>query len=83
MLLHVCAVFDSATQAYQRPIFVPSRGLAVRSFNDEVQRQSPDNAMYNHPDDFELRFLGLFDDNTGQLVSHQAETLSRAKDVKP
>jgi hypothetical protein len=82
MYLHICSIFDSATQAYGRPIAVPSRGLAVRSFSDEVNRPGADNTMHNHPDDFELHAIGGFDDSTGMLTSIHPECLSRGKDLK-
>ena len=67
MLLLVCAVKDSAADAFGRPFFVPTIGLAMRSFIDEVNnRESPFNA---HPDDYTLFEIGDFDDNSGALVS--------------
>ena len=67
MLLKVCAVKDSAADAFGRPFFVPTIGLAMRSFIDEVNnRESPFNA---HPDDYTLYEIGDFDDNTGLLFS--------------
>lgn len=67
MLLKVCAVKDSAADAFGRPFFVPTIGLAMRSFIDEVNnRESPFNA---HPDDYTLYEIGDFDDNSGALVS--------------
>lgn len=67
MLLKVCAVKDSAADAFGRPFFVPTIGLAMRSFIDEVNnRESPFNA---HPDDYTLYEIGEFDDNVGSLVS--------------
>lgn len=68
MKLVICAVHDSAAQAYNRPIFVPARGLAVRSFSDEVLRDSPDNPMFHHPSDYSLFELGSFDDSIGLLT---------------
>ena len=69
MLLKVCAVKDSAADAFGRPFFVPTIGLAMRSFIDEVNnRESPFNA---HPDDYTLYEIGDFDDNSGALVSYE------------
>lgn len=80
----VVAVFDSAVQAYAPPIFVPARGLAVRSFTDEVNRQDQNNALFSHPDDFELRILAMFDENTGEFhkLPEGPEVLVRGKDVR-
>lgn len=63
MLLFMCAVKDRAAQAYGRPFYVASEGLAIRGFQDEVNRPAEDNPLNRHPDDFDLYVLGTFDDN--------------------
>jgi len=65
MKLVLCSVKDRAADAYGRPMFVPSVGVAIRSFSDEVNRKDQENQLFNHPDDFDLYELGEFDDNTG------------------
>lgn len=65
MVLTIVSIFDSATQAYSRPVFVQSTGVAIRSFTDEVNRDDPNNEMKRHPADFSLFHLGSFDDSTG------------------
>lgn len=77
----VVAVRDSAVGAFSRPFFVPTNGAAVRSFTDEVNRRADDNAMYAHPDDFELWRLCQFDDVLGEFVDQAPTCLIRAKDV--
>lgn len=67
MLLHVCAVRDSAADAFGRPFVVPTLGLATRSFIDEVA--NPQSAFHSHPGDYTLFELGSFDDNTGKFES--------------
>lgn len=86
MKLSVCSVFDSALQAFTRPVFVPSTGIAIRSFTDEVNRAAPpsENPMFGHPEDFELRLLAMFDEDTGlfENSSDGPRVLARGKDVK-
>lgn len=83
MKLVLCTVKDRAADAYGRPMFVPSVGVAIRSFSDEVNRKDPDNQLFNHPDDFDLYELGEFDDNTGLFDLHdQPKLLSLGKQVK-
>ena len=79
----VCAVFDSAIQAFGQPIFVQAVGAAIRSFSDEVNRKADDNQFYNHPDDFELRSLSTWDNESGVFGSLDdgPRVLSRGKDV--
>ena len=61
MFLSVFAVRDSAVGCFGRPFYLQSEGQAVRSFQDEVNRNDKDNMMFLHPEDFELFYLGLFD----------------------
>jgi len=83
MKLVLCSVKDRAADAYGRPMFVPSVGVAIRSFSDEVNRQDADNQLFNHPDDFDLYELGEFDDNSGQFALHELpKLLSLGKQVK-
>jgi len=79
----ICTVKDRAADAYGRPMFVPSAGVAIRSFSDEINRNNAENQLYNHPDDFDLYELGEFDDNTGLFSLHeQPKLLSLGKQVK-
>ncbi len=79
----ICTVKDRAADAYGRPMFVPSAGVAIRSFSDEINRDNADNQLFNHPDDFDLYELGEFDDNTGLFALHeQPKLLSLGKQVK-
>lgn len=83
MILILASVKDRAADAYGRPMFVPSSGVAIRSFSDEINREDKDNQLYNHPDDFDLYEFGVFDDSTGMFQLHeQPKLLSLGKQVK-
>jgi len=83
MKLVLCSVKDRAADAYGRPMFVPSSGVAIRSFSDEINRSADDNQLYNHPDDFDLFEFGVFDDNSGIFeIYEQPKLLSLGKQVK-
>ena len=83
MKMIVVSIKDRAADAYGRPFYVPSVGVAIRSFQDEVNRAAEDNQMYQHPDDFDLFDLGSFDDNTGSFDLHEAPVLlTLGKQVK-
>ena len=83
MKLNICSVKDRAADAFGRPMFVPSTGVAIRSFSDELNRADADNQLYNHPDDFDLYEFGVFDDNTGLFdLYDQPKLLSLGKQVK-
>lgn len=80
MKLKVVSVYDSAVQAFMRPIFVAAVGAAVRSFTDEMNR--PESEMHRHPQDYVLYELGEFDDSDGSMVSiTPPKMLVRGSDV--
>ena len=82
MKMVIVSILDTAAGAYGRPAYVASEGVAMRQFQDEVNRESDDNQLYRHPDDFQLFYLGTFDDNTGVMdLLAQPKMIARAKDV--
>lgn len=79
MTLIVCAVRDSAVDAFMRPFCVPTVGMAVRSFQDEVK--DPQSPMAKHPSDYELFQLGVFDEEVGRFDNAVSpRSLARALD---
>lgn len=63
----VVAVRDRQAEVFGQPVFAVSVGTAIRSFSDEVNRVSPDNALNKHPEDYDLYQLGVFHDTNGRL----------------
>lgn len=82
MKLHMIAVYDTAAKAYNRPMFVPSRGLAIRSFQDEIKRDAPENVLNKHPEDFLLVHVADWDDDTGTATPLTSEIIARGQDFK-
>ncbi len=79
----VVSIKDRAADAFGRPAFVPSVGVAIRSFSDEVNRDNSENQMYAHPDDFDLFELGSYDDSTGIVeMLDQPKLLILGKNAK-
>lgn len=66
----VLALLDVQAQAFNRPIFVPSVGVGIRMVSDEVNRHAADNVLFNHPQDFRLFELGVWDEKTGLFTCH-------------
>lgn len=75
MKLLIVSVRDSAADLFGRPYFVGTQGIALRSFTDEVNRESEDNQLNRHAKDFALYELGEYDDNTGQITTHDQPKL--------
>jgi hypothetical protein len=83
MISVIVSVKDSAAEAFGRPMYLQSLGVAIRSFTDEVNREDKDNQLFNHPDDFDLYELGLFDDSIGRYeLRDNPIVIVRGKDVK-
>ena len=83
MISVIVSVRDTAAEAYGRPMYLQSLGVAIRSFTDEVNREDKDNQLFNHPDDFDLYELGVFDDSIGKYELRENPTvIVRGKDVK-
>lgn len=79
----VVSIKDRAADAFGRPAFVPSVGVAIRSFSDEVNRNDSENQMYAHPDDFDLFELASYDDSTGIVeMLEQPKLLILGKNAK-
>lgn len=66
--LVIVAIRDRAVDAFFRPVFAPTVGAAIRSFQDEINRNEPNNELAKHPEDYDLYQLGVFDEETGQFV---------------
>lgn len=81
MLSQVMSVRDAKTDIFSQPMFFVTKGVAIRAFMDEVQRQGSDVAK--HPEDFSLWYLGVFDDQSGAFQGLPApERLTLAIDLK-
>lgn len=82
MRYKIVAIRDRAADVYGQPFFVPSVGVAIRSFSDEVNRAGDNNNLYNHPEDFDLYSLGEYDDEAGSFECTRPMQLAVGKDVK-
>jgi hypothetical protein len=82
MKMVIVSIKDTAADAYGRPAFVATEGVALRQFQDEVNRASDDNQLYKHSHDFHLYLLGTFDDVTGSFdLVDIPKLITRGNDV--
>lgn len=63
--LKVFAVYDSAVKAYMAPMFLQSKGQALRSWRDAVNDTTTQ--FSKHPSDFTLMELAEYDEETGRF----------------
>lgn len=78
-MIHVFAVRDSAVDAFiTPPLFMRSKGEAVRAFTDACQDSKHEFAK--HARDYELFHLADFDDRSGAFVPVTPLSILRAID---
>jgi poly-D-alanine transfer protein DltD len=66
MKTQIFSVYDSKAEAYNTPMFVPTKGQAIRAFSDQVNE--PGSELNKHPEDYTLFCLGEFDSDTGLIT---------------
>lgn len=77
----VFAVRDNAVEAFGQPFFCRARGEAVRSFIDETKNKESN--FHKHPADYDLYYIGLYNEETGTLEAQPHERVARALDFIP
>lgn len=66
MIHYLYTVHDSKAETFMPPFFVPSRGLAIRAFEDCIN--SDEHQFGKHPADYTLFEIGKFDTDTGEII---------------
>lgn len=82
MRFKVCTIRDRAADVYSQPFFVPSIGIAIRHFGDEINRSADNNQLFRHAEDFDLFLLGEWDDSDGSFDSCRPQQIAVGKDLK-
>lgn len=65
-MLKVYSVYDSKVGAYMNPIYLRSKGEAVRVFTETVN--SPDHQFAKNPEDFTLFELGDWNEENANFI---------------
>lgn len=72
---------DRAADVFGSPFQHASRGGAIRAFADSVNAVGDTGLIAKHPDDFDLYYLGTFDDSNGMYATGVPEMISVGKDL--
>lgn len=67
-MLKVFSVYDSKVGAYMNPIFLRSKGEALRAFETSIN--SSDHIFCKNPEDYTLFELGSWDEEKAKFVLH-------------
>lgn len=79
-MLMAFSVYDAKAEAFLRPFFAETRGLALRSFRDAAN--DPQSEMCKHAADYTLFRIGVFEVATGKLEGCTPEGLGNALTFK-
>lgn len=81
MKLLCFAVYDAKAEAYLRPFFAETKGLAMRSFSDAVN--DPAHEMCRHAEDYTLFHIGVFNQESASWTELKApDSLAKAITLK-
>lgn len=80
MRLIAFSVFDAKAEAFLRPFFAETRGLALRSFRDAANDASSE--MCKHAEDYTLFHIGVFHLESAKLEACVPESLGNALTFK-
>lgn len=67
MQLRIYSIRDSKGEIYNPPFFNKTHGEAERNFRDLANDKQT--TVGRHPEDYDLYYLGEYDDQTGKLAS--------------
>lgn len=65
--INAFAVYDLKAQLYAQPLFMKTKGLAIRAFSQACEDKNTE--LNKHPTDFSLYHLGTYNVETGSLNS--------------
>lgn len=83
MKYSIVTVRDKVAEVYGTPYYAVSKGSAIRGFSDEINRPGENNSLYAHPNDFELCYIGTFDDTSCTFeLTAEPETLIKGSECK-
>lgn len=66
MKSQIFVIYDSKAEAYLQPFFLPTTGMAVRTFTDTVN--DINHPFCAHPADYTLFHIGEFDDSNSKFT---------------
>lgn len=74
----VYSVLDTKVGTFAQPFFQMTDAAMIRSFSDAVNDERRGEMWYKHPEDFSLYQVGVFDDQTGELMPVQLRNVVTA-----
>lgn len=67
--MQVYTVKDKVAEIHNTPFFQISHAVALRAFRESCLDDRDGNLLNSNPQDFELYYIGTYDDETGLVTS--------------
>lgn len=80
MLHKMFSVRDSKAETFHPPIYVKTHGEAERNFHATVNNE--ETTIGRYPDDYDLYYIGEYDDQTGKIKSETPQHIVKAVQLK-
>lgn len=74
----IFSVRDTVAEFFMPPFFARTKGEALRSFSQAVNDEKHQIAM--HPEQYELHYMGMFNDQTGEISPVEPESIGSGAD---
>jgi len=71
--MKIFSVFDSKAEVFSTPVCDLNAGVALRAFADAAGAVNGVNPISQHPEDYTLFEIGIWDTETGSIVMHEAK----------
>lgn len=80
MVNGVYSIYDRATKLYAQPFFAQTDDVAIRIVRGSF---SPQSQLVLYPSDYDLMFLGTFDDSNGVIGHDNARIVEHIRELMP
>jgi len=67
MITNVYSIYDGKGNLFNVPFFLPTEGMAIRSFQDLAN--DPKSTVFAHKEDYILYHVATYDDATGEFIN--------------
>ena len=76
-MIKIYAIYDEKLEAYNRPFFLISDGVAIRAFQDEINNKESE--LSKHPEDYDLYKIGEYNEETGNITPNEPVLIGTGK----
>jgi len=76
--LNAYATRDSKADVYNKPFYMSTHGEAIRAFHSACKKEG--SSLHEFPEDFNMYFLGTWDDQSGEFETCKPLHLASALD---